>query len=714
MELFDEKEKASKGGRKRLKLEKHDKGARTVGTLEMESKTTVENFSEFIGNFKAQYDIAHNGSDAWRSKQDVNYKKRYGIRPQATFPWWGASNLHLPLQDKTIRKLKPEYVGLIWNNTPICEISPVAGQDQDRAERNSWHLDWLIRTEMKIFPELCLISDRVMQNGFYIAKTIYEKRTEPRTIVILREELEAKIKKELMNPDDQDILSNPAKIETLFQIMSKVWDFDREDDSDNSKMLQIATEIYKGTKEFEFTVDAVVYDAPKVIPLNPADVTVPTDTQSDLDLEKARWIDHKYSVTPQKLWEDALSGKFNKKVAEEVLKKKGYKVDKLYKEIWRAGNKTKAETEIIKADRADREGISNDERSPEITLHELCLWYDADNDGKAERHILDYCDDYLEDALRFIKYPLEMLCWPYVKVPFEITDGRHYSPRGTIEIQNPVANAMNVQENQKINRQTLATTPTMLYNADRFNPDNLTFIPGQPVPVDGNPSEAVAWMEAPGSDQSYAAELAFLKQWGEEEISSLDIASPLNLAGKNKMDMKYLQSISQDHISTRQLDLQIFQAAWALIFERIWSLEMQYGPDWRVSPVDDQGNSAKITKGEMFGKYIFSCGGRFGVTSPLLEAQKAQMRLQEFANDPYVDQYELRRDVIARQDQRLAKRLMKPKGQAEQEMAQAQQMEMQMATMGIKKHGTPSRGKSQQISGGSAGQHNPSVKQIGG
>ena len=253
----------------------------------------------------------------------------------------------------------------------------------------------------------------------------------------------------------------------------------------------------------------------------------------------------------------------------------------------------------------------------------------------------------------------------------------------------------------------------MLYNADRFNPDNLTFIPGQPVPVEGNPSDAVSWMEAPGSDNSYQAELAFLKQWGEEEISSLDIASPLNLAGKNKIDQKYFQAISQDHISTRQLDLQIFQAAWALIFERIWSLEIQYGPEYRISPVDDQGNSSKITKGEMFGKYIFSCGGRFGVTSPLLEAQKSQMRLQEFANDPYIDQYELRRDAIARQDQRLARRLMKPRGQAEQEMAQAKQAEQQMAMQGIKKPGTGSRPKSQQISGGQAGQHNPSITKVG-
>jgi hypothetical protein len=274
-----------------------------------------------------------------------------------------------------------------------------------------------------------------------------------------------------------------------------------------------------------------------------------------------------------------------------------------------------------------------------------------------------------------------------------------------------------VAENQKINRNTLATTPTLFHNPAKFNPKNLTFIPGQPVAVDGRPSDSVAWMTPPAGDGSYEREQSQLKGWGEELISSLDIASPLNAGGGANAETRYqIGAVSSDHINTRQLDLQIFQQAYALIFERVWSLLMQYGPDEFTATVDDTGKIDTIKKEEVYGSYTFTCGGRFGVTSPLLEAQKAQMRLQEFKNDPFVDQYELRRDVIQKMDPRLAKRLMKPRHIVEQEMAQAREQEMMMAMSGAKPKGVASPVKSHKITGeqSSSKQGNDRQLMVGG
>jgi len=646
---------------------------------EHRASTKVDDMGEFIARYKGEYDTARNGSQEWSDNQIKWYKKRYGIRPPQTFPWWGASNLHLPLQDKTVRKLKPEYVGIIWNASPICDFVPKGAQDLERAERASWHFDWLMRTQVKPFAEICIAADKVMQKGFFLMKTIYEKKIEPQTIVLLRDELIKELQKRLIDPSQSDILSDPSKIDLLFKAMSGIWGFDPENEIDMNKMIAIANELYKGTEAIEFTIEQVVTDSPKLLPLDPEDVTVPVGTESILDLEKAEWIDHMYTVTPAQLWADVLSGKWNKKVALEILSKKGIDpndlADSKFKNI---ANKSVSNSELEKN---TREGLNEAEQTNAITLHEVCLWYDSDGDGMEERHILDYGEDYMDDALRFIKYPLDMKCWPYVKVPFEITDNRHYSPRGTVQIQDPLASALNIQENQKINRQTLATTPTLFYAPGKFNPKNMKFIPGQPVQVQFPVSQSVQWMLPPGGDQSYIYEEAALKTWGEEVIGSPDSsASRLNVGGTSRKTATEMTITGNESITTRQLDLEIFQAAFALIYERLWSLWMQYGPEELVSYVSSDGRPQAITKGEMFGSYLFTPGGRFGAQNPVLEAQKAFRRFELFNNDPFIDQYELRRQMLAKEDVRMADALLKSKEQLAQEAQsemQAQQMQKQ-------------------------------------
>lgn len=708
----------------------------TAGKIEREATTKVIDIAELISNYRGEYDLARNANQEWIAKQEKWYKKRYGIRPAQTFPWAGASNLHLPLQDKTIRKLKPEYVGILWNASPLCEFASRDASGVERAEKASWYFDWLVRTEMQSFPDVCVIADKVMEKGFYIAKTIYEKKTEPRTVVLLRDEMRAELEKNLTDKMEADILDNPEKMEILFQAMSAIWKFDRTDERDNSKMVAIANELYKGTPAIEFTIEQTTYDAPRIIPLEPEEVTVPVGTESVLDLEKAEWIDHRYTVTPAQLWADALSGKWKKSVAREILNLKNIDPDNLAGSKFKDSIKDNATRDSLLGkgliQKELREGTSGSDRTNLITLHEVCMWYDSDGDGREERHILDYCEDYRSEDLRFIKYPLDMTCWPYVKIPFEITDNRHYSPRGTVEIQDPLATALNVQENQKINRQTLVSTPTLFYDPAKFNPGNMKFIPGQPVKVKMPVNQSVQWMLPPGGDSTYVYEEAALKTWGEEVIGSPDsAASRLNVGGTSRKTATEMNITGNEQISTRQLDLQIGQAAFSLIYQRIWSLEMQFGPDYRMAPASADGTPTKITKQEMFGQFLFTPGGKFGAQNPVLEAQKAFRRFELFNNDPFIDQYELRREMLAKDDERMAERLMKTKEQLVQEgEAMQRQQDMQeeknfkkaivMSRLGAK---PAAQGKSQgkprpiggqtEITGGQIGGGNTGPRKVG-
>ena len=80
---------------------------------EVKSAPSRPSVSAIANSLKAEIIKA----DASRGEQKKNwerwYKKRMGMRAQKSFPWPGCANVHLPLVDKTIKKMVPLYTSLI-------------------------------------------------------------------------------------------------------------------------------------------------------------------------------------------------------------------------------------------------------------------------------------------------------------------------------------------------------------------------------------------------------------------------------------------------------------------------------------------------------------------------------------------------------------------------------------------------------------------------
>lgn len=638
-----------------------------------------------ITNQQAEYDKAIGARTTWIANQVKWFKKRFGIRPKKTFPWPGASNLHLPLQDKNIRKLKPDYVNVLWNTVPICTFQPVGPEDFELAERVEWFFDWLLRNVMNVFTAICLSADKTLARGFCIAKTVYRKETEPTTIVLLRKELEEQQQQENASRQGMNVqtidfmdLSNY----NLFQeLLVKLYGFDPEDENDVAKMNNIASAFYSGAEAIEFTVDEIVKDSSEVIILNPERVVVPVDTLSILDLEDARWIDHTYEVAVEEFLKDKLSGKWDKEIADVILRNHGVENDDI-QDLTSKYNKSKVQSDRTMFERRIdyqtdlREGISPiSQFDDHITIHEVFMWYDSDGDGIEERHVLNYSEECMDGALRFIKYPYRMKKWPFVKIPFEIIDEGHYSSRGITEITNPLASALNMQHNSKINRQTLGTAMMFWYVPGKVNPNNVRFIPGQgiPVPAPGNQNFGIVQSNV-GAEISFEREEQILKAWAEEYIASTDfgIASAVNPTGTSKArTATEIQGISQASAGVRRLDILIWKMAWAEIFCRVYQLEMQFGPESRWTAVDGSGKPAELTKEEVAGHYNIVPAGELTTSDPVLEAQKAQARYQQLAGNPMIRQDELLREVLFKDNPRIAKRLLKTPEEMAKEAEQA-------------------------------------------
>ena len=642
------------------------------------SHTETEDIKNIIQGIDKEYNKSQNTSSIWRMNLVKWFRQRYGIRPKTNFPWRNASNQHLPLVDKTIRKMKPEYTSSLWNSKPMCTLSPVDEDVYELAQESSWHLDWLLRSRMNIYPTLIRLSDIMLGKGFAIAKVVYAKKYEPKTVVFNKAQERKKLLKNLIDPKLADIFDNPERLPALVQFIAQSYAFDMQDPIDAKKVASIVKEIYTDNENVEFTVDAITYDAPEIIPLDPETVFVPSDTITEFDLENAPWIIHRYPVSVDDLVSNAICGKWDKEVVKDILTNHGITNNKEFNEFLVNTEAINDDiTSVRKSYKDQREGQSNPTSAETIMIHEVCMWYDSDGDGKPERHILEYCTKYTLKPLRFIKYPYNMAMWPYVKIPFELTDGTHYSPRGIAEILHPLACALNEQHNMRINRQYLATTPWMFYNSDQINYKNLELSsPDKPTGVKGDPRTAITWTQAPNSDQSFQYEEQFIHKWAEDISASTDMIqqNSSQTLGEAKMN-------AGARVGVRQQDIDLWNMALREVFKRVLALWNQYGPQTVDTYTDETGKVAKMMKSSFMKNWQFNVNGRLGLSDPILQAQEALADLDRFNQDPMIDQYFLRKDYLEKKDPLKSKFMLKTREVFAQEQAQkGEQMKAQADT----------------------------------
>ena len=666
------------------------KDTKALQTPDGKTNTVATKIDEFdlkdlIQYCKSEYDDAVDARYTFINKQLKWYKKRYGIRAKTVFPWPGASNQHLPLQDKTVRKFKPDFVNVIYNALPMVNMTNFGGDDEaqmnELSNKAAWHMDWLLRERMGIFPDLMITADITLSKGFSLMKVIYEVIYEPICTRIARSVIEEKV------PGVFD----PQRKDELISLIAEILEANPSSMTDEIRCSEAADALILGAEYVDVTTMLIVYDAPRLIPLQPYDVVVPKDTVSIFDLEKARWIDNPFYMSAEDLImaSEGKDAKYDREVVKEILGKSDddIKINKQWYKVKNADDSKKNKVtnkNDIELQSELREGIFGPEDDCYL-IHELCLWYDSDGDNIPERHVMDYYDGYLDQPLRFIRYNLKLNTWNYFKIPYEIVDNRHLGPRGLIEILDPLATGLNIQYNQMINRNTIETAMNYWYVPDKVNEENIDFVFNRGIPVeDGN---SIGMLETRmGTQNTFMANQQMLKAWAEEDVASSDAstASINNPMGTSGSRTKYeLQMVAGQNQPVKNMDLMIFMYAWKGIFQAVWSLWNQFGPLEEIS-FKMQDQMTRMKRDELTGKYNIAPNGRIGAQDPVLEAQKAVARMQMHAGDIYYNQYELRYDAQMKDDPRLVKRLLQPKEVVAQLLAAQARLQQQGQEVGAK------------------------------
>lgn len=113
--------------------------------------------------------------DRWDTRQSMLYEMRFrGLRRKSK-PWPGASDVHWPLADSVIEKLKPFYVAQLYASDQLAVFVPEGPEAKmDQAADVSRWFDWHMRQRSNFESEMMSVADWLLMCGRPAVKVCWD------------------------------------------------------------------------------------------------------------------------------------------------------------------------------------------------------------------------------------------------------------------------------------------------------------------------------------------------------------------------------------------------------------------------------------------------------------------------------------------------------------------------------------------------------------
>jgi len=592
------------------------------------------------------------------------YKKRYGIRPTSrNFPFIGASNTHIALTDEKIRKLKPNYLNLAFEGDPIVTMMPVGGTPMTVAQNAEIFMHWLLLFYMQqrrpsYFRSLALVVDRKLERGKAIAKVVWDYQEKYSTRVIDVNRLPLQVQEFIHNPLVTD--------EELKQVIIQNTSLNLLSDDDEKQLNKIIEDFKNGEQFLKFKEKTVLYDGPRVIPVDDKDFICPSYIT---DIQTSPRLVHILHYIPNDLKKEERSGKFEN--VDDVIdahSQPGTRRDNIIK--------LTAMT-TLEALKRTREGIEEYKTDTElIDIYEIYTYYDIDDDGIEEKVVIDV-DPKTNTILRFIEFPYEHDKWPFCVDDYEYNDDRFYSQRGIPEILDHYQTILTNQENAKLDRMTLANSLQFKYRIGSVNMANMRFIPGQGIGV--KRMDDLEELNIANLDISFDQEMMKIRGLAESYIGQPDLDIGAFQAPRERRTAFEVSEVVNLGRQVFSFDARLFKDFLMDLYDQIFELWIQYGADEVYVKVTGSEEPLKLTKADLIGNFIIVPNGQISLLSRTLEEQRAFALLELSAKDTSgaIDQYNAWENYLLKADPRASKRILRSRESFDQ--IQAMKMKQEQA-----------------------------------
>lgn len=670
---------------------------KTSPTESVEPEISVDSTRvlEFLGMVAGRVNEDFEDRESWVQAREHWFRRRYCLEwrdPQT--PWVGSSNIVLPLIDKKIDELKPQYVNMIASAKPPVTCYAAFPEFQKKTRNVEMWFDWLVHHGSPGFiDETILAVDDCLETGRGILKSFWRYETTQSPGILTASRLPKELRPLIVTANDEQ--ANAAYVaaggqggavvltrrqydqmgDVIRTVIQKSFDLDKNEARDQKALESIFQWFRGGAKgELHYEHRDVVKSVPAIRAISPLDLIVPKSATNNPE-EHERITEVMY-FTETQLKALAIDEKLNKSAVDRLLDTRKVGANKSSDG---GKGRTNHQRRLMDIQQDSKEGIQSESREELFEIWKVCTRYSATAHAAEKKIVALIPADCPDAPLKIKAHSRPSGEWGYHTFTFELNKRRWYAPRGVPEKLDDLEAEMTAQERAKINRMSIVNSPTFKYRPGRhINPSVWKWFPGQMMPTT-DPMGDVVPVQVQPLDISFDSHIQQLRVWAESYLGGSDygISDASNLSEpRTATEIQAIQSQARQSLSMRGL---MFKLCYDGIWREFFDLWHTIGPDEVYIKVTGGDEPIRLTKEDLQGKFMLQCTGTIGNSDPVLEAQKAQNRivllaqLKPLVEPKYeIDLGEVIRDWMEKDDIRLMKRVVRERSPEEIQKIQAE------------------------------------------
>lgn len=591
-------------------------GAGSVGVIDPRPfKDEIDRIVQFVND-------ADDANRGWLDKHAKLTKLRFGQRKKTNVPWEGASNLTVPIIDKTIRRWRPPIASLILDAEPIAVFTPQEAGDFDAARTVEPFFTWMFREQMRTKRDLVHLVDTLATRGHVYAREGWEYQTQRRSRIVPASHIVPEGLEGLQRLAAEQGL-NP--LEVVMQRVAQQYALNPSLDPDRRAIFEAAAPILQGADYGRLVSMDLVDDRPAWRSLDPVNAITLVDQRP----QKADFFCIVHRMGVQEITRRARDGFFRADAAAGLIK-----------QLKEGNNRMRPEDtpaddirETIRRIRDRQANIESDTakntKAGDTTVWELFCYIDIDGDMVDERIVLWYVPA-TDTVLQMFEYPMPFDLWPITPYEFNVDSERLIDNRGIPEMVMSFQKIASAMYNARIDASTILLAPAFKMRVTSGNyQQSVNWRPGGITPVT-HPDDLQPIVHDLRILAALLQEQQVGQAIGEDYVGTFD-ATIGRLQDQNAPERRTateVNAVQNVAASVFGLDAKLFTEAMSESFQKIWNLYEEWGDEEVFFRVQGEEKPRLARKSELTRNYDIRAAGTPANTAKNVMLQNYQSVLQ--------------------------------------------------------------------------------------
>lgn len=520
-------------------------------------------------------------------------KQLRGDEERKRKPWKHASTLSIPLTKKLLRRWIPTLYNLVAFADPVSHFKASTADAAEKAPTVENWFTWLLKDYMDdTLSEIQYLVHDIGAFGMGYLGVSWDYRTMLNSRVVLVENL-----------FPQGVPTDPDQI---LQVLQQQYDIPQP----TRELVAAAQKIAAGDKYVRLSYRGPVSDKPRIVRHDPKYVIVPPNSGRT---EEAEYVALLYEFNASQLRSMVQDGLFNADAVAAIIEKAGSDDGQVKKSRrWDTQYADYAQREL-----QEDSGVNVVKDDTPIRVYQVYCHIDYNGDGIDERCVLWYSPlgDKGPTILALHPFVFSFKHWPVFRFDYEKVDRRPYLSQGMGKQLKDIQSQYTKQYRATSDAIDVQLAPVFQFRASsHLTPRTFKWGPGRFFPV-GQVGDIAPVEKSPLNLHQYLQDRGELKMFAEEMVGSIDAALAATGKQLERRTAFEVQAISGGIEAVQGMDAAIFQETMGKVFQCVWELWLDLGPDKVYYQVTGEPMPRMFRKSEHSYKYQLTPAGTPGNTN---------------------------------------------------------------------------------------------------